>query len=635
MEKKQGQEQFRYVKNATTGITLIALTITIILLLILAGVVINLTIGENGILNYAKEAKVKTEEEVAREKLELVLLDLQAKKYTDTTYNETTYIDTAIRENGMAVNGDVVFVDGWQFQLDRSVPKIGISLGRGELEEQIQIVMTSEMSTNYEKATIYIEISYEKEITSIILNGEEITIPEKQNEKYLIEKEVTDNGTYSVIAKDAEEKYNVESIMITDITEDMNIYNVEDMIAFRDKVNSGRTFKGKTVQLMNDIELNKNKYTIAEDGTLTFDNTATQWTPIGEYQLSQAHYFYGTFEGNNHSVKGVFIDDETKHYQGLFGINYGTIKNLAIEEGTIVSGPRTGAIAGGNYGTIDNAVNKIDLEAKTETSSGNSVIGGITGFTSGGIIKNSTNYGNVIGTASQVGGICGIIENLKEDMTNCANLCKQIKAGARSTDGMSLVGGIVGYGGGNITQSYNIADVIGNGSNVGGIAGSSFQIVMKCYNTGTVQSLGINSSKNNNVGGISGYAANTISECYNLGNVTGTTRQVGGIVGSNASSTVLIKQEIRNCYNIGNIGKGVYYGGIVGGGEGASNCYYLNGKASSGVGGSTSSNGTDTGATAKTETQLKGLTATLGREFTSDSSNINNGYPILKWQVEE
>lgn len=38
MEKKQGQEQFRYVKNATTGITLIALTITIILLLILAGI---------------------------------------------------------------------------------------------------------------------------------------------------------------------------------------------------------------------------------------------------------------------------------------------------------------------------------------------------------------------------------------------------------------------------------------------------------------------------------------------------------------------------------------------------------------------------------------------------------------------
>ena len=35
------------------GITLIALVITIIILLILAGVVINLTLGENGIIRLA------------------------------------------------------------------------------------------------------------------------------------------------------------------------------------------------------------------------------------------------------------------------------------------------------------------------------------------------------------------------------------------------------------------------------------------------------------------------------------------------------------------------------------------------------------------------------------------------------
>ena len=44
------------------GITLIALVITIIVLLILAGVAISMLSGENGILNKAREAKEKTEE---------------------------------------------------------------------------------------------------------------------------------------------------------------------------------------------------------------------------------------------------------------------------------------------------------------------------------------------------------------------------------------------------------------------------------------------------------------------------------------------------------------------------------------------------------------------------------------------
>ena len=43
------------------GITLITLVITIIILIILAGVSINLVLGENGILSKAKEAKTQTE----------------------------------------------------------------------------------------------------------------------------------------------------------------------------------------------------------------------------------------------------------------------------------------------------------------------------------------------------------------------------------------------------------------------------------------------------------------------------------------------------------------------------------------------------------------------------------------------
>ena len=44
------------------GITLIALVISIIVMIILSGISLNATIGENGIINRARESKLKQEE---------------------------------------------------------------------------------------------------------------------------------------------------------------------------------------------------------------------------------------------------------------------------------------------------------------------------------------------------------------------------------------------------------------------------------------------------------------------------------------------------------------------------------------------------------------------------------------------
>ena len=44
-----------------SGITLVSLVITIIVLIIIAGITINMTVGENGILNKAKDTKKNTE----------------------------------------------------------------------------------------------------------------------------------------------------------------------------------------------------------------------------------------------------------------------------------------------------------------------------------------------------------------------------------------------------------------------------------------------------------------------------------------------------------------------------------------------------------------------------------------------
>ena len=53
--------------NRSRGITLIALVVTVIVLLILAGISITMLTGQNGILNRTQEAKEKTEEAQAGE----------------------------------------------------------------------------------------------------------------------------------------------------------------------------------------------------------------------------------------------------------------------------------------------------------------------------------------------------------------------------------------------------------------------------------------------------------------------------------------------------------------------------------------------------------------------------------------
>lgn len=71
------------------GITLIALVITIIVLLILAGVSIAMLTGENGILTQAKEAKTKTEIAQWEERIDLAIITVEGnKKYENVTINE-------------------------------------------------------------------------------------------------------------------------------------------------------------------------------------------------------------------------------------------------------------------------------------------------------------------------------------------------------------------------------------------------------------------------------------------------------------------------------------------------------------------------------------------------------------------
>ena len=83
---KKSKEKLKYGKK---GITLIALVITIIVLLILVGVTINLTIGENGIFKQATRAKEEYEQAVKNEQQQLA--GLFGKKFAD--YNGQLHVE--------------------------------------------------------------------------------------------------------------------------------------------------------------------------------------------------------------------------------------------------------------------------------------------------------------------------------------------------------------------------------------------------------------------------------------------------------------------------------------------------------------------------------------------------------------
>ena len=79
------------ITQKNKGITLIALVITIIVLLILAGVSIAMLTGQNGILTQAQKAKETTEESAENEKRQLAQVEasthLEAYNYTDAEGN--------------------------------------------------------------------------------------------------------------------------------------------------------------------------------------------------------------------------------------------------------------------------------------------------------------------------------------------------------------------------------------------------------------------------------------------------------------------------------------------------------------------------------------------------------------------
>ena len=334
------------------------------------------------------------------------------------------------------------------------------------------------------------------------------------------------------------------------------ISTAAELKEFRDEVNSGKTDANTRAVLIANIDLNPG-FTFKEDGSYSGPDREEphQWIPIG----NEEHLYTGTFDGNGHTISGLYIDDSTANYQGLFGRvgTGGTVKDLTVS-GSVKGDDYVGGVVGQNGGSVENCYN-----TGAVNSSGNRV-GGVVGYNSR-IVKNCYNTGAVNSSGNWVGGVVGVNSG---SVTNCYNTVN----GTVTVTGNDYVGGVVGYNSSNgtVENCYNTVKVTGSSdySYIGGVVGqNNGGTVENCYNTGAVNSSG------KWVGGVVGFNIGPVKNCYNTGSitVTGSGGRVGGVVGDNGGN-------VENCYNTGTVnvsGNSIAVGGVVGCNQGGSvqNCY--------------------------------------------------------------
>ena len=260
-----------------------------------------------------------------------------------------------------------------------------------------------------------------------------------------------------------------------------------------------------------------------DDGETAFK--LNKWTPIGKLGKAYA----GTFDGNGHTVNGVYVNDENIGFAGFFGLigdinannSYsGHVKSLTIGENSLILGYKCGG--SGSTGGIAGMVMGID--SLTDCTN-RAVVAGTS------ILPGSTSYTQKVG---MVGGIAGCMAGSAEGCTNYGAVVSN-----------TCAGGIIGNLTGGRTNTYAQADVLirfcrnygavsadEQGGFAGGIAGNSGGYDKAGEDGGTIDAC-------INFGRIRAYGAAgvvyrarrnaTVKYCANRADVTAT--QAAGLVG--------------------------------------------------------------------------------------------------------
>ena len=492
------------------GITLISLVVTIIIILILAGVTIQVAVGESGLITKALDAVKGIKGARFQENVELALGEFRIdtaldkdgkenlkKRLEDYGYDVTEYADNDLivydKETGLKKKLDLLNGD--------------IETSNNEIEEKAQKLTDSSIWDG---------------TTSEGLIGEGTII----------------NPYYICSAKDL-------AYMRDQVNSTNNITGLNP-----DRTKNGKDVEANTAcyKLMTDIYLNDT----ANFDSWTNDNKPQNtWLPIGYVKAGGGNYFFGNFDGNNKKIVGAYIvklNDNSNVYQcGIFGGlgGYGMILNLCAEN-TYIYSQKTAESHNEHIGAVGTIVAYIEKNSKVINCN----------------VLNSKLYG-----VSIIGGIVGYAKSSYADnhlyIEKCSFNGEIIALQSQNNDQEIYIGGVAGEVSGSknitVTKCYNTGKItIDNDSSekiyVGGIAGfqTSAVTIENCYNTGNIKD---NYGKSV-AGGICGYMPHNspsdsiIANCYNTGSIKGAKNQSCFVGKFDASSGSIY---IRNCYNAGNI----------------------------------------------------------------------------------
>ncbi|MBR6033238.1 MAG: hypothetical protein IKP28_00545 [Clostridia bacterium] len=251
---------------------------------------------------------------------------------------------------------------------------------------------------------------------------------------------------------------------------------------------------------------------------------------------------------------------------GVASYNYGNIDNC-VNYGTMITREsRAGGIVGqSGGGLISNCTNYGNIKCVYERqySEYGCDIGGVVGYLYHGEIRNSYNYGEVEGKSS-VGGITGVLRTNDTIVSGCKNYGKiqgnsdiggiagelnngYVKQSTNfgNVEGGTAVGGIAGYqfNASKIEDSTNNGTVSATKYVVGGVLGyMAAGEVLNCANTGSVESIEV--ALMGVAGGVIGYqGGGTTTNVFNMGPVTvgnsaNRVDTVGGIIGTQTNGTI-------------------------------------------------------------------------------------------------
>ena len=216
------------------GITLIALVVTIVVLLILAGITISLVFGSNGVIQKAQDSKEQTEIGEMREKLEIAKVPVYAdgngsykvQDYWDRIESEGLIADKTV---DIIDNGDgtyeVTTTPGYVFEITVEPNKeiaeniiIGECIGKGEnLSIGIRVVKKTTNSIEIEVVRAEKASNFKY---SIKKQGEEYGAAEEKSETRHVFSGLTQGGIYTIkveATKDGEQQIVEKTVQVGEI----------------------------------------------------------------------------------------------------------------------------------------------------------------------------------------------------------------------------------------------------------------------------------------------------------------------------------------------------------------------------------------------------------------------------------